>query len=261
MKKIVKRSIINKKKKKPVEEKEEREEVPVEETKVEEKVKEKQKEKPKELPAVRPSPKPKAKKPEPATMMEPAPTPAPERRTPKPKRTPLVKKPYSRPPPAIFEESSSVSEDTIMKLRREAADKFEWNPPAELFARERQRTGIGCGNLVGVSSFGGWDKKGDADEQWIRSEKKKEMRKKNSGKSFVFKSSSSADTRRTINLAKLLEAMERKEKAKELRDKRLRQNTFADDKMFYKMINILRERAIEDSKEGECKSEIEEDCR
>jgi hypothetical protein len=57
--------------------------------------------------------------------------------------------------------------------------------------------------LVGVSSFGGYDKKGDADAQWIRSEKRREMKKRNVGKSFVLKSSSSADLRKTINLAKV----------------------------------------------------------
>ena len=67
-----------------------------------------------------------------------------------------------------------------MRLRREAAESFEWRPPPELFSpKERMRSGIGT--MAGVASFGGYDPKGDSDKKVKALEKRNDMRKRNSG--------------------------------------------------------------------------------
>ncbi|GMH70996.1 hypothetical protein TL16_g10400 [Triparma laevis f. inornata] len=247
LKKVVRKTIA-KKKKRPTEVKaEELEEV---EEEVEEVKPKEEKVVPEALKKFKPpTPKPRKSK---IVAPEPEPTdeaPTPTTRTPKtPKRTPLIKKPYEKPGGDHFEETSTVTENTFMRNRREAEETFEWKPPPELFApRERMRAGIGCGLGPGVSSFGGWDPKADSDEQFFKTEKKNEMRKRNSTKSVFIKTNSCTDLRTTINVAKLVEIADRRMKSVDEKNKRI--NQFADPKQFWRIIERMKERA-ENTEEG-----------
>ncbi|GMH74568.1 hypothetical protein TrST_g8777 [Triparma strigata] len=169
--------------------------------------------------------------------------------SPKPKRAPIVKKPYERPGGDNFDEQSSVTEDTFMRLRREAAESFEWRPPPELFSpKERMRSGIGT--MAGVASFGGYDPKGDSDKKVKALEKRNDMRKRNSDRNVFAKTNSCTDLRMEVNVVKLAEIAARKKRSMDEKAKAKLLNKFADPKQFWKIIDRVKQRVEEEGGGG-----------
>jgi len=89
----------------------------------------------------------------------------------------------------VFDETSVVSEDTFTRKRCEAAENFLWEVNDSLFKpKERQRSGIGCGNFAGVSAYAKYEPEEEARALATVKAAYNKIREKNKTEDYMTKS-------------------------------------------------------------------------